>query len=98
MIMFFFFLWSLLSCVVCPGPAEGNGPAQTKGVCYSSCPAAVPQLPQSGPVTLADLETHEATYAGRTVMEECYKQGFCKSARHLKCHFNMNCLHLLAMH
>lgn len=54
-----------------PGPAEGGGPAQTKAVRYSSSPATEPQIPQSGPVTLSDLEADEATHAGRTGMEEC---------------------------
>jgi len=56
-------------CVACPGPAEGGGPVQTEAVRDPSCPAAVPQLPQPGPVTLTDLETHETTYAGRTVIK-----------------------------
>lgn len=69
MLGFGFFVFSFVMC--CPGPAEGIGPAPTKAVRYSSCPAAVPQLPQSGHITLTDLETDEATYAGRTVIKEC---------------------------
>lgn len=57
-------------CVVCPGPAEGGGPAQAEAVRYSSRPAAVHQLPESGPFTLTDLETDEATHAGRTGSED----------------------------
>lgn len=59
-----------MRCVVCAGPAEGGGPAPTEAVHYSSRPAAVPQLPQPGPVTLTDLETDEATHAGETDLEE----------------------------
>ena len=68
--LFVFFLPSLF-VFLHPGPAEGGGPAQTKAVRYSSSPATEPQIPQSGPVTLSDLEADEATHAGRTGMEEC---------------------------
>lgn len=63
-------------CVVCPGPVEGGGPASAEAVRYSSCSAAVHQLPEPEPVTLTDLETDEATHAGRTSDLECCLQ-FC---------------------
>lgn len=56
----------LFACrIVCPGPAEGGGPASAEAVRHSSCPAAVHQLSEPELVTLADLETDEATHAGR---------------------------------
>ncbi len=60
--------------VICPGPAEGDGPVPAEAVCYSSRPAAVHQLPQPGPVTLTDVETDETTHAGRTAMEESHAE------------------------
>lgn len=64
---FCLFVCFLLSAcrVVRPGPAEGGGPASAEAVCHSSCPAAVHQLPEPELVTLTDLETDEATHAGR---------------------------------
>lgn len=56
--------------VVCPGSTEGGGPAPAEAVRYSSCSAAVHQLPEPEPVTLTDLETDEATHAGRTGSKE----------------------------
>lgn len=57
-------------CVPYPGPAEGGGPAQTEAVRHSSCPAAVPQLPQPGLVTLSDLETDEAAHACKDATDQ----------------------------
>lgn len=46
------------------GAPEGGGPAPTEAVRHPPRPAAVPQLPQPGPVPLAHLETDETAHAG----------------------------------
>lgn len=86
----FLFFFLNIAAPLCPGPAEGGGPASAEAVCHSSCPAAVHQLPEPELVTLPDLETDEATHAGgvdSTVLLANYLQK-CLLAR--TCIVNLN--------